>query len=285
MHIKRDTKGKLDEGTLYDLSESFGIDILFYKKILNGNMKDTYIINTKNKKYIAQRYKYGDFYLKKFNFINIHLKQLEDSKTKIAYPKFLTTIDGQYFVHGYTLQKFLQGESSLCYTLEKAFSAALALRTFHSFTFDIKEKMTVWKREDPINVDKQIITTAKNYGYGVIHGEFRLRNMLFNGNNVSAILDFDSICYSNRYHDIAYLIADFIENNFSSKDLYIKTIHQAYSSGEINIASAYAALLIHYIDYVKKCETGFLKNNKPLSISEIKRLITFLEDKYYEYIR
>lgn len=285
MYIKGNTKDTLDVSILQALSESFGLDILSCEKINNGNMKDTYLIASKTDKYVAQRFKYGDFYCKKFNFINTHLRQLEKYKTEIEYPKFLTTSDEQYFVHEFTLQKVLPGEVSVSFTLEKAYHAALALREFHSFAFNIDEEKTIWERRDPTDYDGQILAAAKEYGYGVIHGEFRLRNMLFAGDKPSAILDFDSLCYASRYHDIAYLTADFIEHNSNNKEAFIENIHQAYSNGECDITSAYASLLIHYLDYIKKCETGFMKNNKPLSLSEIKELITFLEERYYEYIR
>ncbi len=150
---------------------------------------------------------------------------------------------------------------------------ARTLKHFHESCDSISKIFDIRKLSVKQNHEiKPKYNLALLYGSGIVHGEFRLRNLLFHNNEVVAIIDLDSICISQRYLDVGYLMLDFIERDVKNYCYYISVIHKSYSS-ELPIQAGYAAVALILYDYIDKCNSGFLQNNRVLSIEQYSELL------------
>lgn len=272
MHTQRDSATLIREINWFDFCKQFGIPFTSAHLIQSGNMKTSYRIVSGQCKYVAQQYKYGDYIIGKFNLIRTVSNALNAACDGMLYPQFVSTKSGEWFVHGYNLQRYIDNKEPKVND-ESAQKCALTLKRFHESCDLIKEQIDL--NLLPIRKSfeiEPIFNLAAQYGAGIIHGEFRLRNLLFRVNKPIAIIDLDSICLAHRYIDIAYLMLDFIERDTSNFDYYIHVIHSTYSEN-ISIQAGYAAVALLLSDYINKCNSGYLQNNRVLSIKQYSELL------------
>lgn len=272
MYFERDSTGLVTEASWIDFCKEFNIQFVSAQPIQSGNMKESYRIATSKEVYLAQRYKYGDFLNDKFDVIREIANALNSISDDIAYPQYICSNKKEWFVGGFNFQKYIMNEDPII-NCSSAKMCARTLKHFHescdsiSKIFDIK-KLSV-KQNHEI---KSKYNLALLYGSGIVHGEFRLRNLLFYNNEAVAIIDLDSICISQRYLDVGYLMLDFIERDVKNYSYYISVIHKSYSS-ELPIQAGYAAVALILNDYIDKCNSGYLQNNRVLSIEQYSELL------------
>lgn len=272
MHFERDSTGLVTEANWIDFCKEFDTQFVSAHPIQSGNMKESYRIVTSKGVYLAQRYKYGNFFNDKFEVIREIANILNSISDGIAYPKFICSNKKQWFVGGFNFQKYIINDDPIInYTSAKM--CAQTLKRFHESCNSISEIFDIKKLPIKQNQEiKSIYNSALLYGTGIVHGEFRLRNLLFHNNSPVAIIDLDSICYAQRYIDVGYLMLDFIERDISNYNYYISAIHKAYSF-EIPIQAGYAAIALILDDYIDKCNSGYLQNNRVLSIEQYSELL------------
>lgn len=241
-------------------------------------MKRSYRIVSKQGVYVAQQYKYGDYIIEKFDLIRTVSNALNTINDEIIYPQYISTANGEWFVNGYNLQRYINNDDPMVDD-ESAQICAKSLRRFHESCDLIKERIdpSLLPIRQPSEIDP-IYSLALQYGIGIIHGEFRLRNLLFQDNKPIAIIDLDSICFAPRYIDVGYLMLDFIERDASNFDHYVYVIHSTYSEC-LPIQAGYAAVALLLSDYVHKCNSGYLQNNRILSIKQYNELLKIISTR------
>lgn len=238
-------------------------------------MKRSYRIVSRRGEYVAQQYKYGEYIIDKFDLIRTASNALNATNDGMIYPQYFSTVNGEWFVHGYNLQRYILNDAPM-FDDKSAQICAESLKCFHKSCDLIKERIdhNLLSVREPSKIDP-ISSLALQYGAGIIHGEFRLRNLLFQNNKPIAIIDLDSICLASRYIDIGYLMLDFIERDPSNFDHYINVIHSTYSEN-LPIKAGYAAVALLLCDYIHKCNSGYLQNNRILSIKQYNELLKII---------
>lgn len=66
---------------------------------------------------------------------------------------------------------------------------------------------------------------------------------------------------------------DFIDRDVFNFDHYVQVIHNEYSN-HLPIQAGYSAVALLLSDYIDKCSSGYLQNNRVLSIKQYKGLLT-----------
>lgn len=255
-----------------EFGKQFCLEIYSVQQLQSGNMKYTYVLNSDNGMYVAQKYKFGDYLLKKFPFVVALTAELNNYSDCLMYPKYICTNDGAWLVEGFSLQRFIANDD-VSGDIIIAKECAKALRQFHNEcdslgNFEHRDLLAIRS----IKVSEKRFKKAELYRVGIIHGEFRLRNLLFEKGHPKAVIDFDSVCYGLRYIDIAYLMLDFVERDMKHLEELVKEIHRAYDDS-IPIEAGFSALGLLVDDYIKKCNSGYLTNNRTLSITQYKELL------------
>lgn len=256
-----------------EFGKQFCLGIRSVQQLQSGNMKYTYAINSDNGMYIAQKYKFGDYLLKKLPFIVAFTAELNNHSDYLMYPEYICTNNGAWLVDGFSLQRFIANDDVQGDLIMVAKECAKALRQFHDEcdslgNFEHQDLLTIRN----LKVSEEWFTKAEFYRAGIIHGEFRLRNILFEKGHSKAVIDFDSVCYGLRYVDIAYLMLDFVERDMKHLEELVKEIHRAYDDS-IPIEAGFSSLGLLVDDYIKKCSNGYLTNNRALSIAQYKELL------------
>ena len=272
MYTQRDSANLNSEIDWLDFCKQFGIQFTSVVPLQSGNMKKSYRIVSKQGEYVAQQYKYGSYLINKFDLIRTVSDALNATNGGMIYPQYIPTTSGEWFVHGYNLQKYINNKIPLVDDA-RAQICAKSLKSFHESCDLIKDciDQKLLSVRQPSEIDP-IYSLALEYGIGIIHGEFRLRNLLFQNNKPIAIIDLDSICLASRYIDIGYLMLDFIERDISNFDRYIEIIHSVYSEN-LPIQAGYAAVALTLSDYIHKCNSGYLHNNRILPIKQYNILL------------
>ena len=256
-----------------EFDKQFCLGIRSVQQLQSGNMKYTYVINSDNGMYIAQKYKFGDYLLKKLPFIVAFTAELNNLSDYLMYPEYICTNSGAWLVDGFSLQRFIANDDVQGDLIMVAKECAKALRRFH----DECESLGNFEHQDllairNLRVSEKWFTKAELYRVGIIHGEFRLRNLLFEKGHPKAVIDFDSVCYGLRCIDIAYLMLDFVERDTKHLEDIVKGIHRAYDDS-IPIEAGFSSLGLLVDDYIKKCSSGYLTNNRALSVAQYKELL------------
>ncbi len=278
MHPQRNTDSLTKELNWDDFCRKFNLSFISAHSIQSGNMKRSYLIVTEQGEFVAQQYKYGDFLTEKFDLIRTVSDALNDANDGIGYPKYVSTTNGKWFVSGYNLQRYIDNKAPIvndkCVQI-----CAQTLKCFHEscnlIEERIEENMLPMRN---LSMAEPTYKSALQYGTGIIHGEFRLRNILFRDSSSIAIIDLDSICLAPRYIDIGYLMLDFIEMDVSNFDHYVQVIHGAYSKN-LPIQAGYSAVALLLSDYIDKCSSGYILNNRVLSIKQYKELLKKLSSR------
>lgn len=261
-----------------EFGKRFCFEVCSVRQIHSGNMKYTYVINTSNGIYVAQKCKYGDYLSSKIPLIANLTTELNRHSNGLMYPEFICTDDGVWSVNGFSLQRFIPNDcfpkgkfsNSIVTTAQKC---AKALRKFHeACNFAGRLPYQDLPRRLNLQVIEKRFKKAELYGAGIIHGEFRIRNLLFDECSPKAVIDMDSICYGARHIDIAYLMLDFVELDVENLDELVEEICRAYDAC-IPREAGFAALGLLISDYIEKCERGYLTNNRTLKIADYKELL------------
>lgn len=257
-------------------AEDFGLRPVSVRAAEGGCMKETYIVEAAEGEFVAQRYRYGDYIREKFGFIRALAQFLNEGKSGLLYPDYICTPGGDWFSRGFCMQRLIPGSGLPEYTPAAAENAAAALRTFHR-QCDRFRGGAVPVRHFAARKNAYYERAAL-YGCGIVHGEYRVRNILFDCNVPTGIIDFDSVCRGERFWDIAYLMLDFLENAPGEGFSAVERIHRAYRA-DCPAEAAYAALAVLVEDYVGKCRAGYLKHNRKLRFAEYEILLKELKGK------
>lgn len=202
MHTQRDSASLSKEINWFDFCKQFDIPFTSAHLIQSGNMKRSYRIVSRQGEYVAQQYKYGDYIIDKFDLSRTASNALNATNDGMIYPQYISTTNGEWFVHGYNLQRYINNEGIMD-DGKSAQICAKSLKCFHESCDLIKEciDQNLLPVRQPSKIDP-IYSIALQYGIGIVHGEFRLRNLLFRDNRPIAIIDLDSMCLAPRYIDI-----------------------------------------------------------------------------------
>lgn len=143
---------------------------------------------------------------------------LKSHDIPVAVP--IETIEGEYSVlaegSSWTLFPYMIGQSVSLSDIrpEQARACGVVLSKLH-LVFGFAPRFADLPVQEVAGIELPV---------GLIHRDFHPTNVLFNGNSISAVLDFDLICYGPRMFDIAYLGASLLAESFSSRRHFSATL-------------------------------------------------------------
>lgn len=235
------------------LSKKFSKNFMSYKKIYDGFDNDIFVLITDdNTKYIYRkslRNKSNEDILFEQNFSD-YLLQKNIPVRRVLYPG------------AESLLEFCDGTScSVEQISEKmAFNAGMMLARFHDASkgfagpplptrklelellraINLKDKLQnkYTNGTDFISIVERLLQSEflKTSGICIIHNDFRVQNVLFQDEDISAILDFDWSCVGNPLKDLGHALVEWSfpdGGNFNQK--IFKSFFQGYIASKPNI--------------------------------------------------
>ena len=207
------------------LSKKFSKNFVSYKKIYDGFDNDIFVVVTAdNAKYIYRqslRNKSNEDIMFEKNFSD-YLLQKNIPVRRVLYPGTESLLD---FCYGTSLEVGQISE-------KMALNAGAMLAKFHdaAMDFDIpplpnrkleSELLRAIKMKDKlqnkyingtdfISIVEHLLQSEflKTSDTCIIHNDFRVQNVLFQGDNISAILDFDWSCVGNPLKDLGHALVE-----------------------------------------------------------------------------
>lgn len=227
----------LSQNILDHIEKNYGFHVSDATCIHNGPDNDVYKIQTAHAPLILRLSKKTDSKnAETFAFEGSLLNHLR--MHNVAVPKIITNNDGSYFSKTdnrfFVIFEFIESERFLLSSANKpppakVENAARSLAEMHKATlnsdiYSPSQKNLLDEIERPFrtpNFSKQykqsdaflkhceaVLNTIKpkltQYKSGILHNDYRCQNVLFNGDDIAAILDFDWSCHGPFIKDLAH---------------------------------------------------------------------------------
>ncbi|MBT6505207.1 homoserine kinase [Candidatus Woesearchaeota archaeon] len=226
---------KLTKSSVSQILEKYNVgEITSFSLIEKGERNSTYVILTNQGKFILKIYEECNI-----EKIMVEIQLLEKlSKANIPVPKIVKTVSNDYLLYlyqkGIAMFTFLDGKhiKNESANLKQIKSLGENLGIIHKNTMNFKPKNIELKNiydydnkwilnalvsikkdmpELPNKYEKFVSNILENISIpklvqGLNHGDFQEDNIMFMGNKVSGIIDFDDCFYGNLLSDVALFI-------------------------------------------------------------------------------
>jgi len=297
----------MDELLIKNICEEYPIDdVLSYERINNGNTSETFLINSKSKKWILRKLKDRIQGETEFIITN-HL--LNKSVTCVS-PIVPTKEKKPYFCFGndcYNLQEYINGIVPKASDEEMIKEIAKSVSYMHNALADIKISINFKDRFDLLDLwekgnilwknqycngkvpysDKEVneilkelyLKTAEDTG--IIHGDLGIWNMIWASNEIK-IIDFGESRMGSYYFDIAGALCSSIKYNESIEKMYELSTAFIYTYSE----NAFKISISKLLDYIQLWYwRGILSvlNNDQFNDDKKENLIKLSLDRIHKY--